>query len=174
MVGAMPQDIVSRLPVTLPAIIGKLPAHGDFIARGVDFAWREPLDRWLSAWMKLGRKRIGDGFDDAYREAAPWIFEGGRTKAVLMPSADAVGRLFPVLCLTSARRRIQPVYDILVDALSNGMKSDDLIASLAGIVAETDAGEDASSGWFLPNGAERVLPSPDEADGWNDVAECFE
>ena len=89
MVGAMSADLVIADHLALPAIIGKLPGHGDFIARGVDIRARERLDQWLSEWVDLGRTRLSEGFEDAYREAPPWIFEGASVQAVLMPSADS-------------------------------------------------------------------------------------
>ncbi|MEM8725041.1 MAG: type VI secretion system-associated protein TagF, partial [Pseudomonadota bacterium] len=164
----MSADAVIRGAIDCPAIIGKLPAHGDFIARGVEYSVREPLDRWMSGWIELSRERLGDGFTEAYETAAPWLFEGTHTNAVLMPSVDAVGRIYPMLAVCDAACRTQVIYDTLIAALEQGMKGDALRDALTEAAAQTEESEpgDGSGDWFLPEGAEKVLPSPSEAPGW--------
>ncbi len=174
MVGAVSADIVKPKPqsvgIALPAVIGKLPAHGDFIARGIAHRDRDVLDRWMASWIEKARAELNDAFDDTYLSAPPWLFESAQITAVLIPSVDAVGRRFPVLALASPQVRTQAVYDALVAALEEGQTGDDFCAGFASLesgdsIAETDRlGE-----WFLPEGAATQLLSPADADGWSDV-----
>ncbi|MEM7666114.1 MAG: type VI secretion system-associated protein TagF [Pseudomonadota bacterium] len=169
----MSADAVTRSAIDCPAIIGKLPAHGDFIARGVEYSAREPLDRWMSNWVELARERLGDAFTEAYETAAPWLFEGARINAVLMPSIDAVGRIYPVLAVCDVACRTQAIYDTLVAALEQGMKGDALRDALAEASAGAAKPSEASADWFLPEGAEKVLPAPSDAPGWSAIREYF-
>lgn len=178
MVGAVSADVVKPIPqaagIELPAIIGKLPAHGDFIARGVVHRTRDLFDRWMAGWIEKGRSELAEGFDDVYLSAPPWLFESKRLKAVLIPSVDAVGRRFPALALASADIRTQSLYDALIKALEDGQSGDDFRASVASLDSETAPEQtttDAESPgkWFLPEGAQSGLPSPADAEGWSDV-----
>ncbi|MEM9501929.1 MAG: type VI secretion system-associated protein TagF [Pseudomonadota bacterium] len=171
MVGSVSADSVIRGAIDCPAIIGKLPAHGDFIARGIDYSAREPLDRWMSSWVELAREQLGNGFDEAYETAAPWLIEGPRCNAVLMPSVDAVGRVFPVLAVSDATCHIQAIYDALIEALGQGVTVDVLREALgrAGDDGEVSEQPESLGDWFLPDGAEKALPSPSEAPGWAQI-----
>lgn len=171
MVGAVSADIVTQDAIEPPALLGKLPAHGDFIARGIAHSARAPLDGWMSAWIELARERLEEQFEDAYFSAAPWLFEGQRHNAVLMPSLDSIGRLFPILALASSECRTQGVYDTLIAAIETGQSGDDLRSSLADLPPEGGQASDAQGEWFLPDGADQVLPSPSDAAGWSDVRE---
>lgn len=172
MVGAMPADAVIQGAIEPPAIIGKLPGHGDFLARGVDYGLREPLDGWMSEWIELARQQLGEAFENAYENAAPWLLESDRCNAVLMPSVDAVGRLFPILAVCSARVRTQDIYDTLIAALEGGIKADSLRDQLSAL-AQAESSADFSPDWFLPEGAEPVLPSPGDAKSWSAIREQF-
>ncbi len=80
---------------------GKLPAHGDFVCRGLDGEARDALDHWLSADLQAAREVIGDTFETIYDEAPPWRFRWqdgeGWTAGAMAPSMDKVGRRYPVL-----------------------------------------------------------------------------
>ena len=57
-------------------VFGKLPAHGDFVSRGLSDAAREAWDSWATAALE----RLRDGhpdFEDAHDAAAPWRFVAG-------------------------------------------------------------------------------------------------
>jgi len=173
MVGAVSQDTVIGDALLIPAIIGKLPAHGDFIARGIEFGLREKLDLWMSQWIEQARAELGEDFETVYCSAAPWIFEGTRCRAVLIPSADAVGRLFPLLAIANVDASSQLIYDTLIETLASGHSGDELVTRLAALeCVDADAGTN-QAGWFLPEGAEPTLPSPDAVEGWAGVEVCF-
>ncbi len=87
-------------------LFGKLPAHGDFIGRGLSPEMREQLDLWLSAELARARTRFAD-FDERYRLAPPWSFRdcdaaGNWSGGALCLSVDAVGRRFPILVAAPA------------------------------------------------------------------------
>lgn len=77
-------------------LFGKLPAHGDFVTRGIGRAEWDTLDTWLSLSLADAREALGAGFEAAYDAAPPWLFADDRTGGALAPSVDAVGRRFPV------------------------------------------------------------------------------
>ncbi|WP_206244457.1 type VI secretion system-associated protein TagF [Novosphingobium terrae] len=81
-------------------LFGKLPSHGDFVARGLPAAERAALDGWLSGEVDAARRMFAAAFDDLYDRAPPWRFaraEGPVGAAgVLAPSIDLAGRRFPL------------------------------------------------------------------------------
>lgn len=169
---ALTLTMVDSLGLEHPAIFGKLPAHGDFISRGIAGERRGAIDQWLSDWLAAGRAGCGDGFIAAYECAAPWLFEGGRATAVLMPSRDAVGRHFPLLIVSDPDRATQQVYDAMIDALVAGTDSDGLRMTLASLPVREPETE-RQPRWFLPEGADAVLPAPDSVETWRAVEGCF-
>ena len=174
MVGSVSADSVIGGRIQPPAIIGKLPGHGDFLARGVDYGLRESLDMWMSEWIELARKDLTEDFEAAYESAAPWLFEGSLSNAVFMPSVDAVGRWFPILAVCSANVRTQDIYDTLIAALENAAKADALHEQLR-VLSGNETGVPASNSgdWFLPEGAEPTLPSPSDVSSWSAMREHF-
>ncbi len=173
MVRAMPRDAVTLAGLETPALFGKLPGHGDFVARGVPGALRERLDVWLSDWLAAGRRMHGDAFVDVYESAAPWLFESPAATAVLLPSMDAVGRHFPLLAVCGAQAVTQDVYDAMVDAVVAAEDSDALRAALAALATADPVPSRAAARWFVPEGAEPALPAPDCVPSWPQVEGCF-
>jgi type VI secretion system ImpM family protein len=155
-----------------PAIFGKLPGHGDFISRGISGDLRGAIDHWLSEWLAEARADRGETFESDYEAAAPWLFESPNVTAVLLPSMDAVGRLFPLLVLTASDRKTQSVYDAMVDAVVEGTLADDLRGALAALAASAPESR-RTPRWFLPEEAEQVLPMPDSVGSWPSVEGCF-
>lgn len=81
---------------------GKLPAHGDFVTRGLDGEARDALDLWLSGDLQAARDQLGEEFEACYDEAPPWRFRwhadgAGWSAGAMAPSMDSVGRRYPVL-----------------------------------------------------------------------------
>lgn len=173
----MPADALIRTmvdPAGLdhPAIFGKLPGHGDFVSRGIPGDLRSAIDHWLSDWIAASRADRAETFEADYEAAAPWLFEGPNATAVLMPSMDAVGRLFPLLVRTAPDRMTQAVYDAMVDALVEASLADDLRKALAAIAA-TPPERRRTPRWFLPEGAGQILPRPDSLASWPSVEGYF-
>lgn len=93
-------------------LFGKLPRHGDFVARGIDQAMRDRLDTWLSDAMVAARAALGAEFEAAYDSAPPWRFvrhDAGTqwTGGALCPSIDSAGRRFPLLVARGADDAIE-------------------------------------------------------------------
>lgn len=82
-------------------LFGKLPVHGDFVARHLGADEREALDMWLSAEMAAARAEAGMRFDGLFDAAPVWQFALPDASAwrvgALAPSVDAVGRRFPLM-----------------------------------------------------------------------------
>lgn len=83
---------------------GKLPGRGDFLRRGLDGAWVERLDGWLAPALSASRAALGAEWQELYLTAPVWSFvvgagaAGGHARAgVLCPSADRVGRCYPLV-----------------------------------------------------------------------------
>ncbi len=88
----MSADALILAGIEHPALFGKLPGHGDFVSRGVPGGLRDRLDQWLSDWLAAARAEHGAAFVAAYEAAAPWLFESGRTVAVLLIRSGGIIR----------------------------------------------------------------------------------
>lgn len=121
-------------------LFGKIPAHGDFIARGLSPAMQTALDDWLSAGLAAARDRYAD-FEERYRLAAPWHFvdvdaDGAWSGGALCPSVDAVGRRFPILVAAPAEHAAEAegvaraALELIFAALGDGWDADRLHAAL--------------------------------------------
>lgn len=99
-------DVPLPDPAVSAWLFGKLPAHGDFIARGLDPSEREVLDRWLSAELAAAREACGESFAYRYDAAPPWRFVAeevsGWRGGAIASSIDSAGRRFPILVSVSA------------------------------------------------------------------------
>ncbi len=146
-------------------LFGKLPAHGDFIARGLSDAETERLDDFLSASLRAAA--LIDGFDDLYASAPAWRFVttiGGQAVCgVLAPSIDKVGRLFPILAGVAAGEdtdlRIDACEAQLYQAFSEGLDADALYARLT--AAPEPEGSPPAPGWWLEDSERTVIVRAD-------------
>ena len=82
---------------------GKLPARGDFVARGLPRGFTEAWDAWLSEVMPGSRAILGEGWLDAWLEAPIWHFAlpaglcgPDAVAGVMLPSVDRAGRHWPL------------------------------------------------------------------------------
>ncbi|KAA5606916.1 type VI secretion system-associated protein TagF [Roseospira marina] len=110
---------------------GKLPAHGDFVRRGLDHTVTEPWDAWLGRLMTAVRDDLGeDEWLELYLTGPIWRFAFGAGVAgqpqtgVMVPSVDRVGRYFPLVLsapldgpasLPAAMRDGRPLLDAMED-----------------------------------------------------------
>lgn len=133
-------------------LFGKIPAHGDFISRGIAHDMHEALDDWLSTELARARSRFGD-FDMRYQTAAPWHFvdcdaHGAWSGGALCPSVDKVGRRFPILVAApaadgaSAEMVAQAALELIFGTLGEGWDADQLRERLSEIPS-TASGEQA-------------------------------
>lgn len=82
---------------------GKFPALGDFVRGNANRRFVEAWDTFLQTGFLASRAALGEGWREAYQTAPIWRFaigealiKGGPYYGVMMPSQDAVGRLFPL------------------------------------------------------------------------------
>ena len=123
-------------------LFGKLPGHGDFVARGLRADLRDALDLWLSAGMAEAQAHFGDAFEDRYFAAPAWVFvdrdgAGRWSGGALCASVDGVGRKFPVIAGDLADDALHAVgiagasLELLYAALAQGWTADRMIAEQA-------------------------------------------
>jgi type VI secretion system protein ImpM len=86
-----------------PGLFGKLPSHGDFVARNLPPALRVGWEAWLDAGLERSRQMLGDNWLELFLSSPVWRFAvasgccGGQPFAgVMIPSVDRVGRYFPL------------------------------------------------------------------------------
>jgi type VI secretion system protein ImpM len=83
-------------------LYGKLPARRDFIAMAMPHAVLNAWEPWLQGAISASRHGMGAGWTAAYLRAPIWRFwlgadiAGEALLGALMPSADGVGRYFPL------------------------------------------------------------------------------
>lgn len=126
-------------------LFGKLPSLGDFVSRGLDFAFRDALDLWLSQQIGEARAALGEQFDDRYFAAPAWCFvdcdpQGQWSGGSLCASVDAAGRKFPLMAGVPANDAGEAAQlaggclEMLYAALAEGWDADRLqAAELTGV-----------------------------------------
>lgn len=87
-----------------PGFYGKLPSHGDFVGRRFPPALLRCVDDWLQSALVYSRMDLGSDWLATWGSSPLWRFViaagvcGKEAWAgVMMPSADRVGRCFPLL-----------------------------------------------------------------------------
>lgn len=97
-----PGPELSGGPVAI-GLYGKMPAHGDFVRRALPGSFVTPWDTWLAAGIAAARDRLGEEFAAVWDSAPPWRFAlpagtcgPDAVAGVMLPSADTVGRRFPL------------------------------------------------------------------------------
>jgi type VI secretion system protein ImpM len=170
-----------------PFLFGKLPAHGDFVARGLADDERAAWDRWASEAMET----LGDD-DQAHGEIPPWRFivgpsalgQGWRVGA-LAPSIDRAERRFVAVLgfggLSSAAaagvglKAAAEIEDLLYRAIGERLTAEEVVEaldrcarSLADDIAQAEALQGSPSAeslwWTEANPASRrtgALPPAD-------------
>lgn len=119
----------------MAGFFGKMPSHGDFVARGLGPGVRGFLDRWLSLGPAL-----------ALRDGAVWPERGvrglllgpnGPLAVLVLASRDAPGRVFPLLACAEARADragvdawADQILPTLAEATRTGADADVLLAML--------------------------------------------
>ena len=135
-----------------PFLFGKLPAHGDFVARGLSDEEQAAWDAWASAGLEQARERLGDELDGALDAAPPWRFvsrgDAGWRAGSLACSVDNAGRRFvlvlgvadlsPEQAAATGMRDAEVVEAVLYDALASRTPADDAVLSLAAAVGAPD------------------------------------
>ncbi|WP_372620158.1 type VI secretion system-associated protein TagF [Falsiroseomonas sp.] len=153
--------------------LGKLPARGDFVSRGLPRGFAEPWDAWLAEAMSGSRAILGEDWLPAWLEAPIWRFAlpaghcGPEAAAgVMLPSVDRSGRHWPLtLAATFAGLSAAPApdpawLDLLeaagLDAVLADAEPDRVAERIAALPAGCGTGGALGSWWTI--GAPRVAP----------------
>lgn len=141
-------------------MFGKMPAHGDFIARGLAAEERDALDLYLSAELAAARDTLGDAFEERFDSAPPWRFAWvGETwtAGALASSVDSVGRRFPLVVgrteleATSVAPAAEACEQAIYDAFEQSWSADELVAVVEAL-ALLASNESAEEGWSTIGG----------------------
>lgn len=157
-------------------LFGKLPAHGDFVRRGLPDSFVTPWDAWLQDGIAEAREALGVGFPEAWAAAPAWCFRlpagacgPDPVAGVLVPSEDMVGRLFPVTlaCVLAPGEAPAGAWYVALEAAARAAHEagDGADALLAAIPAAPEADDDPpGEGWWRTDGARwdwPALPPPE-------------
>ncbi len=130
-------------------LYGKLPGHGDFVSRGLERSREAALDETLARSVEQAREEWGPEFGETYASAQPWLFAAAAGTAIVIPSADKVGRLFPLYAATGHRVVLQHLYDTVVEAIAAPQGADDLFEALENLeIFDGGASSEPEGQWF--------------------------
>jgi type VI secretion system protein ImpM len=147
-------------------VFGKLPAHGDFVARGLSADAHQRWDDFLSSSLADARATLGDGFEERYDSAPVWRFALPEAAGAIAPSVDRAGRRFPLLLGRAGADSAETATlaaaceELLYRALGESMTIDalwDAVCALDPIASDVDV----PTGWWIDGGADAgVAPLP--------------
>lgn len=146
-----------------PGLLGKHPGYGDFLQTNVDEPLAEAISGWLDHTLSALRDAQGQGwapFWDGAQDLRFWVGRAvlGRTVVgILRPSADRVGRRYPLVILLAGADVPPPqdtpddqdVWDQLAAQLEVMEPGQGARALLAGFAPDVDA-EDAETAALGP------------------------
>jgi len=174
----------AAITATLPGYYGKLPAHGDFLARRVPQAVKAAWDGWLEPALHQAQAALGPEWDEIYLTSPIWRFVLAPDLAgpealigVMMPSVDRVGRQFPLSLMIAvasgpgafawagaAADWLARAEFAALDALRHGLDSDALDRQVQALGAPQMPGAVAALphglGWTLPDGGAAAPAGP--------------
>jgi len=138
-------------PRPLTGLFGKVPAHGDFVRRGLPTSFVAPWDAWLQAGVARMREALGSRWAEVWDTAPAWRFAlpagscgPDAVAGVMLPSVDQVGRRFPITLAALLAPGSGPPPEAWFDAVE--------AAALAGRAGRADA--DALAAAIPPPGAD--------------------
>ena len=140
-------------------LFGKMPSHGDFVARGLAAEERDRLDQWLSAEAADARAALGEQYEERFDSAPPWRFawdEENWTAGAMASSVDSVGRRFPLMVArrgleqTQVEAAAEACEQAIYDAFEQAWTADELAGALDGAVESGD--EAREEGWWTLGG----------------------
>lgn len=148
-------------------LFGKLPTHGDFVARGLPAADRECWDAWLSASLATAQVQLGETFAERYDAAQPWRFARDGWAGALAPSTDTTGRRFPLLLAVeagseAAASAAADCETLLYDAIVGGWTVETLVERAAALTPTL--GKPSATGWWIDGIEAPALPESQPAD----------
>ena len=151
---------------------GKFPALGDFVRGNVSRRFVDAWDSFLQNGFLASRDALGEAWRDAYQTAPIWRFalgegviKGGPYYGVMMPSQDAVGRLFPLTLV--AQGTPAPLSDgvFFIPVEDTALNMLDSLRGKPELEAMLNALPDAGSSIPVSGGQSRWLSAPGEEYG---------
>jgi protein phosphatase/serine/threonine-protein phosphatase Stp1 len=154
-------------------VFGKLPAHGDFVRRGLPQSFVGPWDAWLQAGIGVARGALGEAFEPSWAATPAWRFflpagacGPAAVAGLLLPSADAVGRPFPLTLAKLLAEGETPPGPVWFDAVERaalaardrGELVDVLVATLPPVMP-LPPGALLGLGWWTREGRAWRLPA---------------
>lgn len=146
---------------------GKLPTHGDFVARGLTPDERMAWDAWSSTGLEEARATLGEAFEPRHEAASPvrfafgpGAFGAGWSTGALTASVDSAGRRFIVVlgartdAAPSARERIaEAAENQIYHAFETGADIDTMVAKARDVfhTMESEAEPDAHGRFWRPD-----------------------
>ena len=148
---------------------GKFPALGDFVRGNVSRRFVDAWDAFLQNGFLYSRETMGESWRETYQTTPIWRFAlgesvigGGPYFGVMMPSQDAVGRLFPLTLVARGTPAALgdhgffiPLEDAALNMLDSLRGKPELEAMLAALPAP-------AAGAPLPPAQSRWLSAPGE------------
>jgi len=132
-------------------LVGKMPFHGDFVARGTGGADRSGIDQWLAMLCDRARSAFGADYEERFDDAPPVRFAHGVgapagvacCAGAVVASVDRVGRRFPLMLWFAASDPAEAATAELLayDALAEGWDADCLFRELQAQAAGADPAE---------------------------------
>jgi type VI secretion system protein ImpM len=137
---------------------GKLPAHGDFIYRGLPSQFIQVWDEWLQGFVGCSQEQLGESWLDIYLTSPIWRFafsdgviDQHQWAGIVLPSVDRVGRYFPFSIASKVPATENPLdvihqtawFDAIetfaLSALEGQLTIDDLLEELNQFEADSPA-----------------------------------
>lgn len=113
-------------------LFGKLPAHGDFVSRGLSAVERSWWDERLSIGIARARAATGEAFDALCNGAPPWRFRLHPGKNAISGSVavsiDRAGRRFPIVVARRDSSAAAACEAALLRGLREGLDADAVVA----------------------------------------------
>lgn len=145
----------------LPGWFGKIPALGDFVSRRLPPDLVQAWDDWLSVEIVGARQVLGESWPGVYAAGRNWCFalapgvlDAKRWTGVLRPSADRVGRLFPLTIAVAgdmpapeALRQWAAMTDAALRAMDPACDAQGVDTLLASALQQGDAHAAGSALW---------------------------
>jgi len=163
---SLPGDVVTLpAPAASPGafVFGKLPAHGDFVARGLTPDARDGWDAFLSASLADARQTLGERFEAQYDAAPAWRFSLADTSGAIAPSVDRAGRRFPLLLGHAGGANMAAACeDLLYRALGDAMTIDAVWDAVSELNAD-GSDNPPMNGWWIDGGEDAGIAPLNEA-----------
>ena len=129
-------------------LFGKMPAHGDFISRGLSAETEACWDAWAAGEIEAARRHWEEGFDQVHQAtpparliAGPGALGDGWRAGALVASVDAVGRRFilaagvqaltPVDAVACGSKIAEQVETVLYQSIGDTRNADATMLALA-------------------------------------------